>query len=117
LTTDIPHFPFAGDLFLRLASEKRLKIDAALADTTIAELARTLAVVHSRLRLLRIWQTPHGCTLNDVPDNLARDIVHVGFLDQVLPGQLERAATEIPKYIDALRLARVAEPPRALPGG
>jgi hypothetical protein len=106
LTGD-PSFPFAGDLFLRLAAEKRLRLDAAQADDIIASLAETLAVVHARLRLLRVWQAPHDGDLTDLSDEAARDVFHVMFLDQVRPGQLEQAADEIPKYIEALRRARV----------
>jgi hypothetical protein len=106
LTGD-PSFPFAGDLFLRLAAEKRLRVDAAQADDIIAALAETLAVVQARLRLLRAWQAPHDDDLTELADEAARDVVHVMFLDQVRPGQLEQAADEIPKYIEALRRARV----------
>jgi hypothetical protein len=41
-----------------------------------------------------------------------QDVVDAVFADQLAPGQLERAATELPKYIEALRRASTAGSPR-----
>lgn len=98
--------PFAGELFLRLAEEGRLVIDAARADVAIAELERALSAVQARVRVLRRWQRVPAQRLDDLPDGLADDIVHAAFADQLAPGELEQAEIEFPKYIDALRRAR-----------
>ena len=97
--------PYAGELFLRLATEGRLVIDRARADEIIAGLEGTLAVVRGRLRVLRIWQELPDSRVGDLPDGLGKDVVDAVFLDQLAPGQLERAAVELPKYIEALRRA------------
>lgn len=102
--------PFAGELLLVLAAEGRLVLDAMEADQVIAGLERTLSAVRARLRIIRIWQ--HGPTqpVDELPDELARDVVDAVFADQLAPGRLELAAVEIPKYIEALRRARLMPP-------
>ncbi|WP_080640563.1 hypothetical protein [Salinispora arenicola] len=103
---DAVSVPFAGELFLRLAEEDRLVIDAARADAAIAALERALSAVQARVRVLRRWQRVPVQRLDDLPDALADDIVHAAFADQLAPGRLEHAEIELPKYIDALRRAR-----------
>jgi len=98
--------PFAGELFLTLATEGRLVLDEASADQIIAGLERTLALIRARLRVKRIWlQKPAG-RVEELPDEIAQDVVDAVFADQMAPGQLEQAATELPKYIEAIRRAR-----------
>lgn len=92
--------PFAGDLFLRLAAEGRLVIDAVRADQLIAGLEGTLELVVERLRLLGAWRR--------VPGELSQPVVDALFVDQLAPGRLEEALLELPKYIEALRTARRA---------
>jgi hypothetical protein len=99
---------FAGDLFLTLAREGRLVVDADRAARLVADLEQTLARVHSRLRVVRMWQQPSSRGLDAVPEPLARFVVDAVFLEQAVPGQLERAAAELPKYIEALRRASAA---------
>jgi hypothetical protein len=91
--------PFAGDLLLALARQGRLVLDAARADATIAELERTLSVVHARLRTVERHRRPPAPAL----DGAAVDAL---FAELLAPGRLERAAVELPKYIEALRSAR-----------
>jgi hypothetical protein len=92
--------PFAGDLFLTLAAEGRLVIDAEQADELLDGLTRTLAQVRARLRLVRIWhELPH-------PAALTPALVDAAFTDQLAPGRLEQAAHELPKYIAAVEAAR-----------
>jgi hypothetical protein len=110
MSGDVPALPFAGNLFLSLAAEGRLVVDAARADEIIAGLESTLAQIRSRLRVLRIWQQPPVRRVGELPDRLAGDVIDAIFLDQLAPGQLERAAAELPKYIEALRRARTARP-------
>ncbi|WBB80468.1 hypothetical protein O7606_03535 [Micromonospora sp. WMMD882] len=103
--------PFVGDLLLTLAGEGRLVLDAAQAEEAVAELERTLSAVRARLRVLRIWRHGPPQGVDDIPDDLAPDVVDAVFTDQLAPGRLEAAAVELPKYIEALRRARTA------PGG
>ncbi|GGK98131.1 hypothetical protein [Mangrovihabitans endophyticus] len=98
--------PFAGELFLALASEGRLVIDAARADDAIAGLERTLNELTSRLQLLRMWERTPEPTVDGLPDDIVLDVVDAVFAEQLAPGQLERAVLELPKYIQALHLAR-----------
>jgi hypothetical protein len=63
-------------------------------------------VIRRRLRIMAIWQAAPGRRLDDVPDQMAPDVVQAVFGEQLAPGRLEAAAIEIPKYIEALRRAR-----------
>lgn len=102
MSRDTPGLTFAGELFLSLAAEGRLVVDAARADEMIAELERTLVQIRARQRLIRGWQKKPGPCVGE----LVQDAVDALFLDQLVPGQLEKAAVELPKYIAALRRAR-----------
>ncbi|MEU7904001.1 hypothetical protein [Actinoplanes sp. NPDC049118] len=96
---------FAGDLFLTLAAEGRLVLDPVSADEVVAGLERTLALVRSRLRILRLWEQLPVQRLDELPAELRQDVVDAVFVDQLTPGRLERAVVELPKYIEALRSA------------
>ncbi|MEV4703740.1 hypothetical protein [Actinoplanes sp. NPDC049316] len=98
--------PFAGELFLSLAAEGRLVLDPARADQAIAGLERTLSLLRARLRIIRIWEHSPTQRVDELPEELARDVVDAVFADQLAPGRLEEAVTELPKYIEALRRAR-----------
>ncbi|MGA5300908.1 hypothetical protein ACPCHT_13325 [Nucisporomicrobium flavum] len=102
--------PFAGELFLTLAAEGRLVVDPVRADQAIAGLERTLSLIRARLRILRIWQHSPPQRVDELPDELANDVVDAMFADQLAPGRLEQAVTELPKYIEALRRARGRRP-------
>jgi hypothetical protein len=102
---DVPE-PFAGDLFLLLADEGRLVVDAPQADEVIAGLRRTLDMLTTRLRLVHIWQQLPEPAVDDLPAELSQSLVDAVFVDQLAPGQLERAIAELPKYISALERAR-----------
>jgi hypothetical protein len=99
---------YAGDLFIRLAVNGQLKVDAVLADRTIADLERTLCAVRSRLMML----SERRCRRAGF--ELRPGVVEVVFQEQMFPGRLERAAVEIPKYLEALRRARVGPAQTAL---
>jgi hypothetical protein len=103
---DLSTTPFAGELFLALADEGRLVLDAAQADEAIAGLERTLSRVRARLRIIRIWQQAPTQSVGELPDELAPVVIDAVFADQLAPGRLELATVEIPKYIEALRRAR-----------
>jgi hypothetical protein len=102
---DVPE-PFAGDLFMSLASQGRLVIDAVRADEMIADLDRTLDMINTRLRLVQIWRQLPEVAVDQLPEELSQSVVDAVFVDQLAPGQLERAAHELPKYIQALQVAR-----------
>jgi len=110
MSGDTPHLPFAGELFLNLAAEGRLVVDAVRADEIIANLECTLAQIRSRLRVIRIWQQLPARRVDELPDELVQDVVDAVFVDQLAPGQLEQAALELPKYIEALRRASTVQP-------
>jgi hypothetical protein len=96
--------PFVGDLFLALAAEGRLVIDADRADALVDDLSQTLAQVQARLRLVRIWhELPR-------PAPLTPALVDAAFTDQLAPGRLEEAVRELPKYIEAVQAARRLHP-------
>ena len=102
--------PFAGELFLTLAAEGRLVMDPARADQAIAGLERTLSLIRARLRIIRIWQHSPTQRVDELPEELAEDVIDAVFADQLAPGRLEQAVTELPKYIEALRRARGRRP-------
>jgi hypothetical protein len=102
---DVPE-PFAGDLFINLAAEGRLVVDAVRADELIAELERTLDMITTRLRLVQIWQRLPEPAVDELPEALSQSVVDAVFVDQLAPGQLEHAVDELPKYIQALQVAR-----------
>lgn len=97
---------FAGELFLTLATEGRLTVAAEQADEIIAGLERTLDTIKARLCVVRIWHRRTGPIMDDLPPELVQPVADAVFVDQLAPGQLERAVLELPKYIRALRLAR-----------
>ncbi|OJF11927.1 hypothetical protein [Couchioplanes caeruleus] len=115
MSGDTSPLPFAGELFLTLANQGRLVVDAARADKAIADLERTLALIRSRLRVIRIWQRIPERRVGELPDELMQEVVDAIFVDQLAPGQLERAAAELPKYIQALRRASEARSHRDPP--
>lgn len=98
--------PFAGDVFLDLAEDGRLTIDAAEADRLVTALEETLATVSERLRVIELWRDLETPTLDGLPGPAAQVVADAVFQDQTVPGRLERAAAELPKYITALRQAR-----------
>lgn len=95
--------PFAGDLLLELARQGRLVLDAAAADEAIERLEWTLSLVIARLRIVRRYRQWVGPAPADLTDDAAVDAL---FAELLAPGRLERAAVELPKYIEALRHAR-----------
>ena len=97
---------FAGELFLALATEGRLVVDAARADRRIADLEQTLAVLRTRLRVLQVWRAHPAPVIDDLPPDVAESVVDAVFADQLAPGRIERATRELPKYVAALKAAR-----------
>lgn len=104
---------FAGDLYLRLAHDGRLVLEAAEADRVIEGLERTLAVLTERLRVVDLLG---GTALDDLRrahPEVERAVVDAVFHDQVTGGCLRRALDELPKYIEAFRRAKA---PRSAAG-
>jgi hypothetical protein len=97
---------FAGELFLNLAEQGRLVVDAGRADRLIADLEATLAVLRARLRTLEAWRAGPAPAIDSLPAEVADAVVDAVFADQLAPGRLERASRELPKYVAALRAAR-----------
>ena len=97
---------FAGELFLHLAAEGRLVVEAGQADRMIADLEATLAVLRARLRVLELWRADPRPRIECLPPELADSVVDAVFADQLAPGRIEQAARELPKYVEALRAAR-----------
>jgi hypothetical protein len=97
---------FAGELFLTLAEQGRLVVEADRVDPLIAGLEDTVERVRARLRLVELWQSDIHPALDAFPADVAGQLVEAAFAEQCAPGQLRRAAEELPKYIAALRLAR-----------
>jgi hypothetical protein len=110
MSEDVATSPFAGELFLMLATEGRLIVDEASAERMIAGLERTLTLVRARLRVTRIWYRQPAGRIEELLDVLAGDVVEALFTDQMAPGHLEQAAAELPKYIEALRRAQRPQP-------
>lgn len=109
---DVPASPFVGELLLTLAGDGRLVLDAVRADEAIARLERTLSAVRARLRVIRLWQQAPVRQVDELPEGLSRYVVDAIFADLMAPDRLELATVELPKYIEALRRARL-EPPGA----
>ncbi|MET7751577.1 hypothetical protein [Micromonospora sp. NPDC005367] len=107
MTGEIAPPSFAGDLFLALAAEGRLVVDAAWADDMITTLEQTRSILRQRLRAVRGWQSPSGRGVCE----LTQGVVDALFIDQLAPGRLEESITELAKYAEALRLARCVPHP------
>jgi hypothetical protein len=90
---------FAGDLFLALARNGSLVLDPGQAANVIADLQDTLEVVRDRMRVLAS-RTP-----GDHHHLASQHTVDALFTELLAPGQMERALDQLPKYIQALRIA------------
>src|SRR4051794_15646027 len=91
---------YAGDLFVRLADQGRLVLDADEAEEVIARLERTLDALARRVGLVQAWR-------GGVADGraLPQPVADAVFAEQVAPGGVAEALRELPKYVEALRRA------------
>jgi len=105
-----PSEAFAGDLFLTLATQGRLVMDAEQADRVIAELEETMNLVNSRVRLLDLWRRLSGPVLDELDTDVERTVIDTVFAEQLVPGRLEEAMRQLPKYVEAFKVARRADP-------
>lgn len=91
---------YAGDLFLALADQGRLVLDADEAEEMIAGLERTLDALAVRVRLLEAWRTGLADAWG-----MPQHVVDAVFAEQIAPGRTDEAIRELPKYVEALRRA------------
>ena len=96
---------FAGDLFLDLADKGWLVVEPGEAERVVAELLRTLDVVRSRVRRLEVSRRLREASGEDVAPDVAQFAVDTVFAEQVTAGTWERALVELPKYVEAFRIA------------
>ncbi len=96
---------FAGDLFLDLADKGWLVVEADEAERVIAELTRTLEVVRSRVHRLEVSRRLRDAEVDGIAPEVAQFAVDTVFAEQVTAGTWERALVELPKYIEAFRIA------------
>jgi len=96
---------FAGDLFLQLARRGWLVLDPDQARGVIGELERTLDEVRSRLRRLELSRKLRDASGDQVAPDVDRLVVDSVFAGQLNAESWERALVELPKYIEALRIA------------
>jgi len=99
--------PFAGDLFLRLATEGWLVLPPEQAESIIADLERTLAEVRALLRKAELSRALRdaGAGGVDLEPDVERLIVECAFAGQIAADRWEQALVELPKYIQAFRIA------------
>lgn len=97
--------PFAGDLFLRLATEGWLVVSPEQAESVIADLEHTLAEVRALLRKTELSRTLRDAAHADVAPEVDRLIVDCAFAGQIAADRWEQALVELPKYIQAFRIA------------
>lgn len=91
---------------LSLAEDGRLVLDVADADELIAGIECTLSLLRLRERDLQAWRQPsrrQRCWSDPFVEQLVFD---AAFAEQIAPGRLEAALRELPKYLDAFRIAR-----------
>ena len=96
---------FAGDLFLRLANEGWLVVPAVEAERVIAGLEHTLAEVRARLRRAELSRELRDVAGVDASPEVDQLIVDSAFAWQIAADRWEQALVELPKYIQAFRIA------------
>lgn len=103
---------FAGDLFLDLAAKGWLVVEPAEAARVIAGLERTLEVVRSRAHRTEVSRRLRSAAGDDIDPEVDRLVVDTVFAEQIMAGTWERALVELPKYIEAFRMAARNAPRR-----
>lgn len=103
---------FAGDLVLGLAAKGWLVVEPEEAARVVAELERTLEAVRSRAHRIEVSRRLRDAAGDDIRPDVDRLVVDAVFDGQVMSGSWERALVELPKYIEAFRLAARNPPPR-----
>ena len=103
---------FAGDLFLHLAAKGWLVVEPEQAARVIAELERTLEAVRSRAHRIEVSRRLRNASGDDIDPIVDRLVVDAVFAEQIMSGSWERALVELPKYIEAFRMAARNAPRR-----
>ncbi|PSL55890.1 hypothetical protein B0I31_104181 [Saccharothrix carnea] len=103
---------FAGDLFLDLAAKGWLVVEPGEAARVIAELEHTLEVVRSRAHRIEVSRRLRTAAGDDIHPDVDRLVVDAVFAEQIMSGSWERALVELPKYIEAFRMAARNTSPR-----
>jgi hypothetical protein len=96
---------FAGDLFLDLAAKGWLVVRPEEAERVICELQRTLEVIRSRTHRIEVSRRLRDAAGDDMDPGVDRLVVDAVFAEQITSGSWERALIELPKYIEAFRMA------------
>ncbi|MDQ2589117.1 hypothetical protein CKY47_35310 [Saccharothrix yanglingensis] len=94
---------------LTLAREGRLVMGEE-ADEVIASLERTLEQLRLREQGLKVWDDPSLRWIGERYPAVGRFVVDSAFSEQVSPGLLAQALRELPKYVEAFRIARRGGP-------
>lgn len=97
---------FAGDLFLALAADGRLVLDAAQADRIIADLEHTIDLVSAQLCRAELALRLPLAAVRELLPATERLITSAAVAEQVFPGQYERALDELAKYVRAFKIAK-----------
>ncbi|ROP42521.1 hypothetical protein [Saccharothrix texasensis] len=103
---------FAGDLFLDLAAKGWLVVEPSEAARVITGLERTLEVVRSRAHRFEVSRRLRSAGGDDIDPDVDRLVVDAVFAEQVTAGSWEHALAELPKYIEAFRMAARNAPRR-----
>jgi hypothetical protein len=103
---------FAGDLFLDLAAKGWLVVEPEEAARVIAGLEQTLEAVRSRAHRIQVSRRLRNAAGADIDPDVDRLVVDTVFAEQIMSGSWEHALVELPKYIEAFRIAARNAPPR-----
>jgi hypothetical protein len=103
---------FAGDLFLHLAAKGWLVVQPTEAARVIAGLELTLEALRSRAHRVEVSRRLRSAAGDDIDPEVDRLVVDTVFADQITSGLRERALVELPKYIEAFRMAARNAPRR-----
>lgn len=99
---------FAGDVVLGLAKAGVLVLEAEVADPLIVDLENALDVARVRAFGAELATSSSWAEISTRFPEFERLAVDAAFTEQVWPGQTELALRELPKYIEALQLAKRA---------
>ena len=105
---------FAGDLFLTLAADGRLVLDADQADRLIADLEHTIELVNAQVCRAELALRLPLAAVRELLPTTERLITNAAFAEQMCPGQFERALDELAKYVKAFKIAKATGAARAV---
>ena len=91
---------------------RRSSSEPAEAARVITGLERTLEVVRSRAHRFEVSRRLRNAGGDDIDPDVDRLVVDTVFAEQVMSGSWEHALVELPKYIEAFRVAARNAPRR-----